>query len=148
MRNWKLWFYREPDFIIGDPPYLRRWYVIPRNRFFNIYLHNIIKSDDDRALHDHPWRSVSIMLKGELTEFYHDRKGILRSRHLTAPNIVHRSPTFAHRLNLPGYCPGAWTLFITGPVRRAWGFLCPQGWRHWKEFTAPGRKGQIGRGCE
>lgn len=29
---------RQPDFAIGptDAPYLLRWWVIPRNRFFNI----------------------------------------------------------------------------------------------------------------
>ena len=26
-----------------------------RNKIFNIYLHQIIRSDDDRALHDHPY---------------------------------------------------------------------------------------------
>ena len=43
---------RPPNFVIGDPadPYLRRWYVIPRNPLFNIYLHQILRSDDDRAL--------------------------------------------------------------------------------------------------
>ena len=37
--------------------YLSRWHIIPRNRYFNIYLHKFVGSDDDRALHDHPWRS-------------------------------------------------------------------------------------------
>ncbi len=42
---------RKPDFIIGGPenPYLLRWYLIPQNRFFNVYLHKILRSDDDRA---------------------------------------------------------------------------------------------------
>ena len=57
---------RPPDFIIGEPanPYLIRWWVIPRNRWFNIYLHEIRRSDDDRALHDHPWLNCSILLHG------------------------------------------------------------------------------------
>ena len=48
---------RHPDFIVGgkDNPYLLRWFVIPRNPVFNIYLHRFLRSDDDRALHDHPW---------------------------------------------------------------------------------------------
>lgn len=38
-------FRRKPDFVIGDPanPYLLRWYVIPRNKVFNIYLHKFCK---------------------------------------------------------------------------------------------------------
>jgi hypothetical protein len=61
---------REPDLYIGgkDDPYLLRWYLIPRNRFFNVYLHKIVRSDDDRALHDHPWWWLSVMLKGRYAE--------------------------------------------------------------------------------
>lgn len=47
---------RPPDVVIGGDasPYMRRWWVIPRNRRFNVYLHHFLRSDDDRALHDHP----------------------------------------------------------------------------------------------
>ena len=49
------------------------------------------------------------------------------------------------RKNNPIRC---WTVFITGPRVREWGFHCPQGWVHWKRFTAPGDKGSVGKGCE
>lgn len=58
---------RPPDFEVGDG-YLGRWFIIPRNRWFNVYLHRFTGSDDDRALHDHPWWSLSIMLAGALDE--------------------------------------------------------------------------------
>ena len=53
----------------------------------------------------------------------------------------------AHRLELiDGPC---WTLFVTGPRYREWGFHCPQrGWVPWKEFTSADNSGEIGRGCE
>ncbi|MDZ7823006.1 MAG: hypothetical protein U5K75_02470 [Ahrensia sp.] len=59
-----------PDLIIGgaEDPYMRRWFIIPRNRWFNIYLHEIVRSDDDRALHDHPWWSLSLVLDGQMLE--------------------------------------------------------------------------------
>ena len=55
---------RPPNAIIGGPenPYLLRWWLIPRNRWFNVYLHQFKRSDDDRALHDHPWINASIVL--------------------------------------------------------------------------------------
>lgn len=61
---------RLPDFVIGGHanPYLLRWWLIPRNRVFNIYLHKFLRDDDDRALHDHPWFWCSIMLRGEYVE--------------------------------------------------------------------------------
>lgn len=61
---------RPPDFIIGgeDRPYLRRWWILPRNRFFNIYVHEFLRSDDDRALHDHPWLWASYIVEGHYNE--------------------------------------------------------------------------------
>lgn len=135
---------RAPDFIIGphDAPYLRRWWVIPRNRFFNIYLHQILKSDDDRALHDHPWVNVSILLRGSYREVT-PRGEFVRK----AGSLVFRRAKASHRLVVDsGKC--VWTLFVTGPVIREWGFHCPNGWRHWKQFVNERDSGQVGRGCD
>lgn len=61
---------QNPSVVIGDEgrDYLRRWHIIPRNRWFNIYLHQFLRSDDDRALHDHPWLNCSILLLGNYIE--------------------------------------------------------------------------------
>ncbi|MBP3955459.1 hypothetical protein J8F10_09210 [Gemmata sp. G18] len=141
-------FYREPDFYIGgrDNPYLLRWWVIPRNRLFNIYLHKFLRDDDDRALHDHPWISLSVILKGGYIEHTTDGVSVR-----FAGGIVFRRATHAHRLELlreDGRAVPAWTLFITGPKIREWGFHCPQGWRHWREFTSEVDSGNVGKGCE
>lgn len=135
---------RDPDFTIGPPsdPYLRRWWVVPRNKLANVYLHEILRSDDDRALHDHPWANTSLVISGRYFEHLADG-----SRHeRTAGWVGARQATDAHRLEvLPG--ERAVTLFMTGPIVREWGFLCPQGWRHWKEFTNAADKGLVGPGC-
>src|SRR5258708_303359 len=70
LRMQAITFSRKPDVLIGkqDDTYMERWWVIPRNRFFNIYLHHFLRSDDDRALHDHPWLNASILLQGKYTE--------------------------------------------------------------------------------
>lgn len=138
---------RNPDFIIGDPdrPYLRRWFVIPRNRVFNIFLHEIIRSDDDRALHDHPWVNLSILIDGEYVEHTISDGGIHHRTRRVAGDIKLRRSIAAHRLEVDHTCT---TLFITGPRIRNWGFHCPDlGWRRWQDFCAIGDKGQIGRGC-
>lgn len=138
---------RPPDFIIGGAdPYMLRWWVIPRNRWFNIYLHRFLRSDDDRALHDHPWPNMSYLLDGSYTEHTIAAGGVNYSRIANTGSIKLRGPRFAHRVELhDGPC---WSLFITGPVVREWGFHCPAGWRHWKLFTSDRDKGAIGRGCE
>lgn len=133
-----------PDFVIGDHQ-LDRWYLIPRNKIFNVYLHRFNKSDEDRALHDHPWISLGWIL-GPDNGYDEVLKSGTRYRH--AGSVTWRLPTTAHRVVLVSDVP-VWTLFITGPVVRQWGFHCPQGWRHWKVFITevPGRN-RIGRGCE
>ena len=138
---------RVPDIVIGgvENPYMLRWWVIPRNRFFNIYHHVVLRSDDDRALHDHPWVSASIVVDGEVCEVLPGR----RARLLTAGRIVLRGARSAHRLEtMPGQ--HYHSLFITGPRTREWGFHCPQGWKHWKDFTgfrSTGDSTVIGPGC-
>lgn len=143
---------REPDFTVGegDTPYLRRWWVIPRNRRFNLYLHHFMRSDDDRALHDHPWWNVSILLRGRYIEHFPDgTRRVRRAGRVYGP----RKATDAHRIELfrdptTGQEIPVWTLFITGPVRRMWGFHCPNGWRHWREYVqqVPGGN-KTGKGC-
>lgn len=130
---------RKPDFVIGDN-YMHRWWLIPRNRYFNIYLHKIMRNDDDRALHDHPWWSVSVLLKGKLREVLKDR-----ARYPLRFIPWLRSAKLAHRLEVAR--GPAWTLFITGPVVRSWGFHCPKGFVHWKDFVDDRDAGKTGRGC-
>ena len=141
---------RAPDVVIGgnERPYLLRWFVIPRNPVFNIYLHCFLRSDDDRALHDHPWMNCSILLDGRYVEHQIEAGGIHRRHQRQAGDwYVRWSGRLAHRIELTdGPC---WTLFITGPRYRKWGFHCPdKGWVHWRLFTNPQDVGDIGRGCE
>lgn len=131
---------RRPDFVIGND-YLRRWWVIPRNPWCNVYLHDIRKSDDDRALHDHPWPNTSFLIFGGYVE--HTPEGVFHRR---AGDVVSRPAEALHRLEvLPGM--SAISLFVTGPKVREWGFDCPHGWVNWKDFTNPDDSSQIGRGC-
>jgi hypothetical protein len=139
---------RAPDFVIGPAqhPYLRRWWVVPRNRLLNIYLHQFLADDDDRALHDHPWANVSVLIEGEYIEVL-ATKGATSARVRRAPgSVIFRRPSTAHRIELLDGRP-CWTLFITGPAVRKWGFWCPQGWRYWRDFVAERNSGEVGKGC-
>src|SRR4051812_2647930 len=50
---------------LGEPtcPYLRRW-VLNISRVGSIRLHHWYSSDDPRALHDHAWWFLTLVLKG------------------------------------------------------------------------------------
>lgn len=129
-----------PDFVIGDS-YLLRWWVIPRNEWSNVYLHDIRKSDDDRALHDHPWPNTSFLIFGSYIE--HTPLGSFVRR---AGEVISRPAEALHRLEvIPG--ERAISLFVTGPKVRDWGFACPQGWVNWRDFTNADDSSQTGRGC-
>ena len=181
---------RKPDFIIGSPdkPYLLRWYITPWSTCCrkdkhgndiewesatlwqklvrtlpNIYLHLILRNDDDRALHDHPWPSISIILQGGFWEITPD------GQFWRKPGRAYwRKASALHRLELNSsgrdvaYYSSAEgcmmpdfveflipcrTLFITGFRLREWGFACPKGWVHWRKFTATHNHGEVGAGC-
>ncbi len=139
---------REPDLVIGDPkePYLLRWWLIPKNRFFNVYLHEFLRSDHDFALHDHPWWNLSILVRGRYTEHTIKAGGVNVRTERKVGDFKFRTAKAAHRIELShGTCR---TVFITGPLIRQWGFHCPMGWRPWPEFTKPGSYGEIGKGCD
>jgi hypothetical protein len=142
---------REPDFIVGGEqyPYLLRWFLIPRNRWFNVYLHCFLRSDDDRAHHDHPWLfNFSWLRLGEYDEHTIDRGGIHRRTRRRAGDWKLRIGPAPHRIELIQGQP-CWTIFITGPRIRSWGFHCPErGWVHWKRFTAADDPGKVGKGCD
>jgi hypothetical protein len=144
MNWWHKIALREPERNIG-PGYMLRWYVIPRNRFFNVYLHLFQKGDDARALHDHPWINFSYLLQGEYTEHTIAAGGISKRQVFKTGDWKFRWPGSAHRIELHrGPC---WSLFMTGPRVREWGFHCPQGWRHFTIFGEKDNPDSIGKGC-
>lgn len=144
---------RQPDVRIpfdpSIPPYMLRWWKIKRNAFFNVYYHIVRRSDDDRALHDHPWWNFSIVLAGGYYEHCINEGGVNVKTFYPAGSVrFRRAGTFAHRLELERYGPNAYptvqgeeipvhTIFITGPVLRRWGFHHPERWvdaYDWDEF--------------
>jgi hypothetical protein len=136
---------RQPDVVLTHPgadvPYLQRWWIIPRNAHFNVYLHRFLRSDDERALHDHPWPNVSWLIEGEYLE--HTPEGTFRR---TPGALVEREATSSHRIELIEGQPVT-SLFFTGPKEREWGFHCERGWVHWQEFLGSYDGSQPGKGC-
>ena len=143
---------RAPDFIIGPASdaqpvdYIRRWWIIPRNPWSNLYLHLTLRDDDDRALHDHPWSSRSVILSGGYVEI--TPEGEFKRR---PGDVIERSAQATHRLVLHRDRDGQpipnVSLFFTGPKERDWGFHCPQGFVPWQVFTGGKHGESVGRGC-
>lgn len=114
-------------------PYLHRWHLIPKNRFLNIYLHRFV-GPDQRVMHDHPWISLAYHLKGSFFERYaKSPEHRVKTRTISVGDWTYRGSTFLHYLLPPS--TGAWTVFITGPKIRGWGFLTQGGWHPWREVV-------------
>lgn len=122
---------RPPDFTVGKA-YLKRWWILPRNKFLNIYYHNFKMSDDPRWLHDHEYINLSFLLEGEYLE--HLESGI---HHRKTGNFIIRLPSTLHRIELlqkNGKPQETWTLFITAPRVRKWGFMVNNQWLDHETF--------------
>ena len=111
---------------LGD--YMHQWILL--TPFGTLRLHHILCSDTDRHLHDHPFDFTSLLLSGGYWEVqdrgwctvkgYHPRWSLLRRRAEQAHRLVLERPV--------------WTLVVSGPKRRAWGFHTERGWVHHREY--------------
>lgn len=179
---------RRPDFEIGPPGdrYMLRWYVSPWSRYVrgskpknwfdgltrrlpSIYLHEFLHDDEDRALHDHPWPSLSFLLRGNYWEvmFYPQLPETIESmREVGQPRptvkvfrpegkVTVRGSGTAHRIVLEKRAGRLGrtesvrviSLFVTGFAVRRWGFWCARGFVPWEKFVAVRDKGAVGAGC-
>lgn len=118
----------KPGEFVGplDNPLMTRFYVIPKNPVFNIYLHHIHRSDEG-DLHDHRAANISVVLKGWYCEhrfatrpvegaFYPSLK-VLVVKRLRPRFRWARTP---HRLILPR--GEVWSLFFKFPHTQNWSF--------------------------
>lgn len=140
---------RPPDEIIGglEDPYMFRWWVLHHG--IAVYVHCFLRSDDDRALHDHPSFNITYLLRGCYLEHTIAQGGINHAELYADPSYCEgllprvrvRRATLAHRIELVD--GPVWSLWLRGPKYRAWGFHCPhKGWVHWHAFD------EHGLGCD
>lgn len=135
--------------------YMSRWWVFNpyptssqnRRRWnlpISIRVHHIVRPDDDRAMHDHPWNARTIILRGWYTE---KRPSDLSKTQLSAEtqDLINRCSAQGHyelaeyftrrpgdtaTLRVGEYHTitdvsegGVYTLFISGKWRADWGFM-------------------------
>lgn len=112
--------------------YLRRWRVFS-TPWFGVFVHKIVRPDNDRELHDHPWPFVSFVLRGGYVEQVPCRPCVdcEVDRHVRLFNA--KLATSRHRITWLYRVP-TWTLVLHGPRIREWGFYTRDGWVQWQEF--------------
>ena len=103
-------------------PYLVRW-RLELAGLGSLRVHHWLGPDDDRAFHDHQWWFLTFVVRGG----YEDR-GPDGTDRLHAGSVRFRPALHRHTV-VPGP-GGAWTVMITGPRTRTWGF-----WPGGKKFV-------------
>lgn len=142
---------RTPYFHImsadGQEMYMGRWWLFnPYDRDtynpgywwcpWSVRIHHIMRADNDRDLHDHPWNARTIILRGSYTEQRLIDPGDPVLDQLSLPpsaqatEYIDRKPGCTATLRFGEYHRidsvsdgGVYTLFISGPKQGTWGFL-------------------------
>jgi hypothetical protein len=121
--------------------YMERDWLIPYNGDLGIRIHHILRDDNDRAFHDHPWPNTSVVLKGGYWELMPELENqdpsldkVLYSKVWRKPgDVIQRKATTRHRLMIPEGTT-ATSMFIMGPWEQDWGFYTPEGKVYWREY--------------
>lgn len=114
--------------------YLKRWSLAERDaegKAGRYYLHNIV-GPDKPFFHDHPWDFRVLVLSGGYIEMQLDEDGFeIEKAHLAGETREIRAerPHFIKEV-----FPQTWTLVVTSPVKRDWGFWHDETWIHHREF--------------
>jgi hypothetical protein len=121
---------RQWGLVIGEyvgPPECslwQRWYAW--TPFGAIRVHRFFRGDDE-PLHDHPWAFWTLVLAGSYRDV--SEAGV---DHLLAGSWRWRPMGYSHRVETDG----AWTLVLSGPTRRRWGFWDRGEWTYWRDYRA------------
>jgi len=118
---------------LGSPLMIR--YVLFRCAAFGIYVHHFLRSDYDRALHDHPWPYVALILKGGYWEEHDQTLDGAKTRVWYGPRrVLVRQAEWRHRVILPDG-QTSWSVVLVGRRQRRWGFWLPTGWCWWRQHN-------------
>lgn len=115
--------------------YMERYWLVPPSKWlpFDIRIHKILRSDNDRHMHDHPWASLSWILRGK----YHEEMPLdqkqnpaldltrQRVRPMSEGCIAWRKATDRHMLKL--YDGPVYSMFFMWTYQQKWGFYTPKG---------------------
>lgn len=110
--------------------YMGRWWIIKegtgasrilrwltQDQYHSLRLHHIVRPDVDRDLHNHPFKYLSLILRG----YYREELRGKTFRTLMAGDTARGFRNTFHRI---AYLPedGVWTLFFMGKNHGLWGF--------------------------
>ncbi len=134
---------RDIKNISGVELYLRRWSLsLPFG--WSLKLHKIVRADDDRCQHDHPWEFFRIILWGGYIEERGEKKATIKPWRPWAPwRIYPAIGGFKHRIKSLLNGESSWSLVLCGPKVRPWGFFTRNGWMPWQTFITQAENNKV-----
>lgn len=121
--------------------HFKRWALL-ETPWFNIYLHKIFKSDEDKHLHNHPWNFKSFLLWGSYSELLMDKDfqdyATLVDRYWWG--WAKRGTYLFHHLMLE---KPVWTLVFTGKRQGDWGYLVDGKFVGHQEYRLLKKEGKL-----
>lgn len=113
---------------IGPPqcPILNRWTLL-NTRGWKVMVHHFLPNTEDRPLHDHPWSFFTFVLWGSYEDIGYSTEEVVQ-----APTVRYRPAMHLHRTRTGKH--GAWTLVISTPKSRDWGFFHNGRWWPFKTY--------------
>jgi hypothetical protein len=111
--------------------------------WFAIYIHQILRSDEDLDPHDHPWNFTSVILEGAYEEqlWVAPNFGHMTIKTHYSGDVLERKAEDAHRIRL--ISKEVWTLVFVSGRSRYWGYQTPIGWVGHKEYRQFKNEGKL-----
>lgn len=101
---------------LSECPYLIRYTLTMFG--MSLRIHHWLASDDQRYLHDHPWDYLTLIVCGGYTDISPET-----SDRLSFGSFRYRKAEHRHTVRVD--TGGCWSLLLTWPKRRNWGFWIP-----------------------
>lgn len=106
--------------------------------WFRIYVHQILKADEDAHEHDHPWSFLSLILKGGYIE---QSEGKLKTRTNLKNPVAFSDRYRPHKLHT--ILRPTWTLVFGLGKRGEWGYDLNPGWADHKTYRTMKNEGKL-----
>lgn len=137
-KTWERWSLNEVFQIQTNGSVMLTRRRLIQTPLFGVYLHSHEREDSYRALHDHPWGFISIILRGAYTERVaqvQDGALSLRTLKWRKRFSIHFMPAAKKAHVIIGVSPNTVSLLFVGRKKRLWGFYTENGWVPWTDYS-------------